>query len=521
MHRPVSIERRTLIAGALGATLPLSRARAQGKTGVLTVATVGEPNSLDPMADTSGLLSELLEPMFELLYIFTPALQFAPVLASALPEVSADGMHYVIPLRIDVRFHDGSAMTADDVVASFKRWMGMSPRGHLAAQYVTDVSAKDAKTVELTLKQPYAPLLALLAFPNGALVILPKRIADAPLPMKEFIGTGPWKFLEHVPDRYVRVQKFDGYASPPGAPDGYAGARQAFFNELRFVPVSNPTTRADGLATGEYDFADQLTTEIYTKLKTAPNVAVGTTAIPTWPIIMFNTQKGPMTNPLLRLAAQAAIVPEDMMAATFSDKSLWRLEGSMFPKGTEWYIPETPGYNQHNSEKARSLLKQAGYKGETVRLLAAPQYDYMIKIGQVAYANLTDVGFNIDLKVLDWATVLQVRTKPEEYEGFITGEGGETDPSQVNVFNPAYPGWWDSPDKRAVMAAFVTETDHAKRLALWQKLHGLFYSEAPSLKVGEFASTFGIAKSLTGFSPMPWPAFWNVKRTRQYKGSCP
>jgi hypothetical protein len=111
-------------------------------------------------------------------------------------------------------------------------------------------------------------------------------------------------------------------------------------------------------------------------------------------------------------------------------------------------------------EKAKSLVKESGYKGEPVRLMAAPQYDYMIKVGQVAYQNLTDAGINVDLKVLDWATVLQVRKKPPEWEGFVTGEGGETDPSQVNVFNKDYPGWWDSPDKRAVMDQFVTEPDH-------------------------------------------------------------
>jgi peptide/nickel transport system substrate-binding protein len=220
-----------------------------------------------------------------------------------------------------------------------------------------------------------------------------------------------------------------------------------------------------------------------------------------------------MANVKARLAAQAAIVPEDMMAATFSDRSSWKLEGSIFPKGTEWYIEAPAGYNQHNQKKARSLLRESGYKGETVRILAAPQYDYMIKVGQVAAQNLADAGFNIELRVLDWATVLQVRTHPAEYEGFVTGEGGETDPSQVNVFNKDYPGWWDSPDKRAVTDQFVTEPDHQRRLAIWQKLHGLFYSEAPSLKVGEFYSPFGIAKNLGGYSPMPWPAFWNVQRT--------
>ena len=511
MPRLAFIKRRALLASAGAALLPSTRVRAQGSS-VLTIATVGEPSSLDPMADTSGLLSELLQPMFELLYIFDPSLHFAPVLAAALPEISADGTRYTVPLRTGVPFHDGSTMTADDVVASARRWMSVSPRGRLAAKYVTDVTTSDPHTVVLTLNQAYAPLLALLAFPNSALVVMPKRLAEQPVPVKDLVGTGPWKFEEHVPDRYVRVVKFAQYASPPGTPNGYAGERHAYFDELRYVPVPNVITRADGVMAGEYDFADQLTTESYAKGRSAANVTAGLNRVPTWPIIMFNTRQGIMTNPVLRLAAQAAIAPADMMAATFSDPSVWKLEGSIFPQGTAWYIPNPVGYNQHNPDKARSLLKQAGYKGEKMRFLASPQYDYMIKVAQVAQANLTDAGFNIDLQVLDWATVLQWRTKPDLWDAFVTGEGGETDPSQVNVFNPDYPGWWDLPDKRKVMNAFVTETDQAKRLDVWKQLHGLFYSEAPSLKIGEFASPFLMAKNLTGYSPMPWPAFWNVKR---------
>ena len=260
MNQIASPRRRTVLAGALAAaSLPLWRARAQTAAAgsVLNIAIVGEPNTLDPMWDTSGLLSELLEPMFELLYIFTPALTFAPVLASALPDISPDGLRYTIPLRTDVKFHDGTMMTADDVVSSFKRWMVVSPRGRLIAGYLAGLTAKDSKTVELTLKQSYAPLLALLAFPNGALVIMPKRFeTQTQKPVTEFVGTGPWKFLEHVPDRYVRVTKFDGYVSPPGKADGYAGERRADIDELRFIPVTNVTTRTDGLISGQDHFIE-------------------------------------------------------------------------------------------------------------------------------------------------------------------------------------------------------------------------------------------------------------------------
>jgi peptide/nickel transport system substrate-binding protein len=87
---------------------------------------------------------------------------------------------------------------------------------------VESVTASDASTVVLTLKRPYAPLLALLAYPNGAAAIMPKRLAMAPDPLKEFIGTGPFKLIEYKPDQYIRLTKFADYISPPGPASGYA-----------------------------------------------------------------------------------------------------------------------------------------------------------------------------------------------------------------------------------------------------------------------------------------------------------
>ena len=105
-----------------------------------------------------------------------------------------------------------------------------------------------------------------------------------------------------------------------------------------------------------------------------------------------------MSNMLLRQAAQAAINNHDALAAAYGDKSLWKLEGSIYPEGTAWYDPDAPGYNQDNPDKAAALLKQAGYKGEPIRILTSVQYDYQYKIAQVIQANLTEAGFKIDLR---------------------------------------------------------------------------------------------------------------------------
>src|SRR5271156_1374157 len=249
MHQGEKFRRRALLAGGMSSLLPWGgvHAQAPAPASSITVATVGDPGSLDPMPFTADLVSEIDQHIHETLYIFDPALHFFPVLATALPDISTDGRRYTINLRTDARFHDGTTMNADDVVTSLQRWMRLSPRGKTAAAYVDSVAASNPSTVVMTLKKPYAPLLALLAYPNGAAAIMPKRLATAPDPLREFIGTGPYSLIEYKPDQYVRVARFPGYVSPPGTPNGYAGQRRALIDELRFVPVPNPTTRADGL----------------------------------------------------------------------------------------------------------------------------------------------------------------------------------------------------------------------------------------------------------------------------------
>src|SRR5271165_1414695 len=225
MDGQANFHRRTMLAGAAAALLRPARAGAQSASPAssITVATIGDPGSLDPMPFTADLVSEIDQHIHETLYIFDPSLHFHPVLAAALPDTSADGRQYTIRLRTDARFHDGTTMNADDVVASLQRWMRLSPRGRLGGEYVDSVVASTPSSVVMTLKRPYAPMLALLAYPNGAAAIMPKRLASAPDPLKEFVGTGPYKLIEYKPDQYIRLAKVPDYVSPSGSADGYAG----------------------------------------------------------------------------------------------------------------------------------------------------------------------------------------------------------------------------------------------------------------------------------------------------------
>ena len=86
-------------------------------------------------------------------------------------------------------------------------------------------------------------------------------------PLKEPVGTGPYKLKERKPDQYIQLVRHDGYKSRAGEPDGYGGARKQILDEIRFVPVPDPNTRIEGAVSGQYDYVDALPVEAFDRLK--------------------------------------------------------------------------------------------------------------------------------------------------------------------------------------------------------------------------------------------------------------
>ncbi len=504
----------TAVAGAVF-TAGCGTAWAQqpaAKDSVVIVATVGEPASLDPVGVTADLVSIITQHVFETLYTFDKEWKVMPLLASDMPVLSADGKTFTIPLRGNVKFQDGTTMTADDVVASLDRWTKVSPRGKTTTSAIESITAKDAKSVVIALKTPLAPLTSLLAMNNGAAAIMPKLVIDGTNPLKSLVGTGPYKILEHKPDQYIRLVRFDGYVSPAGEANGYGGKRVAKINEIRFVPVPNATTRVEGMVAGQYHFADSLPAEMLPRLKYAKGVKPIVVKPFGFPLMIMNSKAGTLTNQSLRQAVLAALGPKDMLLAAFGDPGFFALEGSIYAPGTAFYDEASAKpYNQNNPKKAAELLKAAGYKGEPVRILTSTQYDFLYKMSLVAQAQLEQAGFKVDLQVLDWATLMQKRGDEKQWDAFFTYHTFVPEPSLITFVNPAYPGWWDTPEKREALAAFNSEMDLAKRKAKWTALQGLFYTQVPTIKVGEFYNLAASSDKLKGYVPMPWPFFWNAE----------
>jgi len=506
-------------AGACGigaAPLPAAFAAPARRGGTLRIAEVGEPLTLDTVATTAGLTSTIMLPVYEGLFAFDDRWRIQPLLVSSY-TVSRDSLTYTFTLRGNVPFHNGATMGADDVVGSLNRWGKVSAYGPSVYRNVESVSAAGTDTVVMKLKTPVAPLLAFLALSSGPAVIMPKEIADAAgtLPLRQFVGTGPYRFVEWAPDRYVHLTRFDQYAPRTEPPSGYAGRKDALATDIYYYPVAQVEARIAGVQSGDYDIADQINQDAYSALKVDPRVDVGLIRPGSFLAFFFNEKQGLMTNQKLRQAVAAALDMESILRATYGNPDLYALDPSLFPKGTPWYTTAGASlYDVNSVDRARELAQSAGYGGQPIRWLTTQQYDWAFKSTVVAASQLQLAGFQVDMQVLDWATVLDHRARPADWDVFVTTFGFVPDPALALPFSSAYPGWWDTPTKDALFAQFNAEPDPRKRVQLWTRLQALMYEEAPIVRPGTAFSLMLSRKNLPGFTPRLGMVVWNVEAVR-------
>ncbi|WP_337268321.1 ABC transporter substrate-binding protein [Oryzifoliimicrobium ureilyticus] len=490
-------------------------APAQEKGGVINVATIGEPPTLDPMVSTADLVGIVTQHIFETLYTFDKTWNVTPLLAQDLPTISADGKTYDIKLRTGIKFHDGSDMTSKDVVASLNRWMKVATRGKQASAFIDKIAENGADGVKITLKQPYAPLLSLLAFNNSAAIIIPSEKQDEP--MKEFIGTGPYMLKERKADQYIQLTRFDGYKSRSGESDGYGGARHQYLDEIRFVPVPDANTRVEAAVSGQYQYVDSIPVESYDRIKASSASDAMMLKPFGYPVFVFNTKEGIASNLTVRKTITKALSMEDMLAAAFGSKDFYALDGAYYPKSYSWHTEAgvEGNYNLANPEEAAEELKAAGYKGEPLRILTSRQYEFHYKMAQVAAEYLKLAGLNVDLQVVDWATLTQRRTDPKLWDIYITHSPFLPEPALIGALSTSSPGWWDTPARKAAVDAFTAESDPKKRVELWANVQKSIYDELPLIKIGDFNAVAAKSKTLDGVDPAPWPYFWNASIKKQ------
>ena len=487
--------------------------------GTLRYATVGEPPTLDQQVVTSDLSTTIAHHMFEGLYTFNASNSPVGLLASG-DSVSNDGMVITITLRNGVKFHNGQDMTSADVVASLNRWGEFGSRGGLLFSNVESVTASGDHEVTIKLTQPFGPWKNLLAFINGGPAIYPASIVEGaskePIAPENYIGTGPYMFSEWEPNRHVELVKFEDYASPDGDADGYAGMRSANFDTLRFIPVPDVGTRVAGLKAGDYDYAESIPGDLYADLDADSSVVTVLNGGPIFGLVFMNSMAGPLQENFgLRRAIQTALNKVPALQVAIGPEGLWRANGSFLPEGNVWFSDAgTDHFSMGDADAARAMAAEAGYDGEPIKFMVSTNYPFHYDTAIVYTKQLAQAGFNIDLQVYDWATLIEKRAQPDQWDMFFTHHGFVPDPILISVMNDNYPGWWTTEEKNALKSKFTESSDPAERQAIWAEIQELIYHQVPTMKTGD-VYTYNIASpDLNGLgeATLIWPHFWNVSK---------
>jgi len=475
-----------------------------------------QPSTLDPVATTATTTRDIGSNIFEGLAALDANFQPQPVLAQSF-KVSSDYTKFDFALRTDVTFHNGQKMTADDVIASVKRWISDAVTGKQFF-FGSEVTSPSADMVEIATPKPLFTGMLLLADASQPLVVMPasaiaKKGASG---VQDIVGTGPYKLAEWKKDQYIRLEKYVGYKSPSGTPSGLAGQKKPMVDNLYYDIVPDASTRLSGLQTGQYQMAFYMSPDHLTQLRNDPNL---TSSIEPGGFtgLVFNKKAGLMSNVSMRKAVQSAIDDNAIQKAGYTSEQFYQLNGALsLPNMRGTYTQAgTESYNKQDVEKAKQLVQQAGYQGQTLRFLTTHDYDYMYNEAVVIQQELKAIGVNVDLVVTDWATVLANRAKPDAWDMFITGFNVEPTPIAYIFLQPSWPGWTDDPAIQQAMAAVNASKSEDEAKTHYGDLQSAFYNYVAMAKFGDNSFLTGMQKSVGGYTRLVGPILYNIYKTQQ------
>ncbi len=482
--------------------------------GTLNMAAIGEPPSLDIHTTTATATAINAWQMYETLFTWDEDLELMMDLADDL-EVSDDGMNNTVHLREGVNFHNGEEMTAEDVVASIERWASISGLGADLVEAVDEMEIVDDYTIEFQMGNPLGAFSTMLARQNQGCGIYPASVIEESDEdsLADYIGTGPFQFVEWASDQHIHYQRFDDYTPREDEPSGYGGRKTAYLDEMFFIPVPDEAARVAGIQAGDYHYLESINPDNFETLDDDENVSAELLAPTSWGTLVVNHSEGLMSDITMRQAVQAALEHEELAVAAYG-ADFQRLDPGVMFQETAWH--STAGeelYSPNDPDRAMELAEEAGYDGEPIRIMATQEYAYMYNFAIQAEQQLQDAGFTTELDVVDWATLTDRRNDPAEWDLFTTGITFRIDPVMLPfMMGTTWPGWWDSDRKVQLTAELQQETDFDARFAIWEEIQELFYEEVPLIKIADQFNLNARSPQLQGFEGFVQlsPSFWNV-----------
>jgi peptide/nickel transport system substrate-binding protein len=467
------------------------------RTGEVVVLGAGEASTLDWHMHCDMNAHEPCRNIYDtLLMRDQETLEIVPHLAESYELLEPTLWRF--KLREGVTFHNGEPFNAEAVKFSLDRFVdpdqGTPARANLAQ--IDRVEVVDEYTVDIYTTEPF-PLLPVRMTSGhcGTVAMVPPNyiqengddyVATHP------VGTGPFKFVEWVPDEYIHLEANEDYFLGPPA-----------FKDLYFKPVPELATRVSALISGQADLVVNIPPTEIEKVKNSGVADIKETTLGAFMIMtkITNTyEDGPWTDPRVRQAINYAIDTQTLVDTILEG------HGSVlgFPLEREafGYNPDAPEYYPYDPEKAKELLAEAGYPDGFDFTIHAPNRRYLndIEMAQGMAAYLTEIGINTSVQVWEqsvYATKWRFKELLPAYivawggaglfDGDIMTNWGHTDSALSIYSNPEFDQLLDSARGTA---------DPAEREALYFQAQELVYPDAPVIKSWQQGHIFGISNRL-------------------------
>jgi peptide/nickel transport system substrate-binding protein len=406
-----------------------------------------------------------------------------------------DPKTYIFHLRDDAYFHDGRKVTSRDVVFTFRSLLDGSVKSTKRGTYrfVESVEAPNEHTVVFRLKEPYAPIMTNLT--RGAIGIVPE--GSSPNTGNNPIGSGEFKFVRHVPDGEVVLERNDRYYG-----------QKPKISRARFKIVPEAVVRALELRKGSIDVALNVLppdmVEVLRKNSTLETMSAPGTV---YQYIAFNMRDPVFADVRVRKAIAHAIDRDAII------KYLWRGQArtatGVIPIGNWCYEPSVATY-PYNPQRARQLLNEAGQSGLSFSFRISTD-EVQRTLAAVFQQQLKEVGINMTIQSTEPATFSAAIEKGTFQSYTRRWIGGNNDPDIFNLIfhsrrmppEGANRGFYINERVDELIHIGEIETDMEKRKAAYQEIQRIVAEELPYVSLFYIDNVAVFSKRIEGMTLYP------------------
>lgn len=453
-----------------------------------------DPDFLDPHLATASISFQMILNMFEGLYSPETDGTLSPAIAED-HELSDDGLTYTFKIKDNIKFHNGDTVTVEDIKYTFDRLMGTNNDEPLSSNFknVTSIETPDDSTVVMTLAEPNSNFLySLTALQSG---IVPE--ANDGKHNESPIGTGPFKFTSYSPGTELVMEKNDEYWKE-GLP---------YLDKATFVFQSDDQGAFMALQGGEMDLTSVPAHRIS---EVEDDFNVNHQDNNSSLVVTFNHERKPFNDVKVRQAINYAMNKQDIIDSVYSGFAT-ELGSNMSPAMGEYYLDGLQEEYERDIEKAKGLLKEAGFPDGFKTTMSVSSHNTMYSdISQITAENLKEIGIDVEIEVIEWGiwleriysgrdyemTAIDLTGRPSAYE--ILDDYISTNDSE-NFFK------FNSSEFDQVMEDVLKEPNLDEQVKLYHRAQEILTEEAASVFIADYQIVWALNKELEGQKTYP---FW-------------